>query len=186
VADDRGRRLGWWVGLFAALLLLATAVPVLLGAATAPPAGPPRCDKEQGSALVHALSPRQRVRFWARHHLGIRYVWGGTTHAGLDCSGFVQHVYSHAGFCLPRTSRAQAYARGVTLESWSRARLGDLVYWRRGHIAIYRGWWSGRHHIWESGRPGTRTRGRALSPRTSSWDRLALPRRVDFTRLRRC
>ena len=38
---------------------------------------------------------------------GIPYVYGGSTPAGFDCSGFTQYVYARAGISIPRTSGAQ-------------------------------------------------------------------------------
>ncbi len=75
---------------------------------------------------------------YSKNFLGVPYVWGGTTPAGFDCSGFVQYVFRHFGIYLPRTTYSQiAMGRSV-----SRANLapGDLVFFRSaGHVGIYVG-----------------------------------------------
>ena len=69
--------------------------------------------------------------------LGNPYVFGGTSLTnGADCSGFVQSVYRHFGYSLPRSSSQQRSAgRGV---SYSEAQPGDLICYA-GHVAIYIG-----------------------------------------------
>ena len=72
----------------------------------------------------------------AQRYFGTPYVFGGSTPAGFDCSGFTQHVFAQVGISLPRTSSAQ---RNVgTVISAAEARPGDLMWWR-GHVAIYAG-----------------------------------------------
>lgn len=84
-----------------------------------------------------------QVVAYAARFLGVRYVWGGTTPAGFDCSGLVQFVYKNFGVTLPRTSQEQASA-GVAV-SPSALQPGDLlVYSEPGegpnsHIGIYAG-----------------------------------------------
>jgi cell wall-associated NlpC family hydrolase len=74
----------------------------------------------------------------ARSWLGVRYLWGGTTRAGVDCSGFVQRVFRAAGFRVPRTTWGQIragrpVARGKILKA-------DLLFFGDGgHVAIYLG-----------------------------------------------
>ena len=73
---------------------------------------------------------------------GYDYVYGGTTPAGFDCSGFVQYVYRHFGFNITRTATSQYYNDG---EHVSRSELmpGDLVFFGSGgeitHVGIYIG-----------------------------------------------
>ncbi|MFI2365757.1 C40 family peptidase [Promicromonospora sp. NPDC019610] len=69
-------------------------------------------------------------------YLGVPYLWGGSTPAGMDCSGFTSYVYAQVGVNLPRTSSEQRYAGPEV--SWSEAQPGDLI-WSPGHIAIYAG-----------------------------------------------
>ncbi|WP_353951190.1 C40 family peptidase [Knoellia sp. S7-12] len=73
----------------------------------------------------------------ARSLLGIAYVYGGTTPAGFDCSGFTQYVFRKAGVSIPRTASAQQAAATPV----SSPRPGDLVFmgspaW---HVGIYTG-----------------------------------------------
>lgn len=72
----------------------------------------------------------------AMQYLGVPYVWGGSTPAGFDCSGFTSYVFAQVGISLPRTSSEQRYAG--TEVSADAAQPGDLI-WTPGHIAIYAG-----------------------------------------------
>ena len=76
----------------------------------------------------------------AKEHLGVPYKWGGTTPAGFDCSGLVQHTYRRLGVELPRVSRDQARA-GHAVPSLAQAVPGDLVAFGHpvDHIGIYAG-----------------------------------------------
>jgi hypothetical protein len=84
----------------------------------------------------------RRVVSYARHFLGVRYFWGGTTpRTGFDCSGLVRFVYRHFGIPLPHSSFADLlHGRRVTRRS---LRPGDLVFFAgASHVGIYVG--SGR------------------------------------------
>lgn len=77
----------------------------------------------------------------AKKYQGVPYSWGGTTTAGMDCSGFTQKVYKDAGISIPRTTDAQkAAANAVKTPA-----VGDLVFFSHdggrtiGHVGIYSG-----------------------------------------------
>lgn len=80
--------------------------------------------------------------------IGVPYVYGGTTPAGFDCSGFVQYVYAQAGISIPRTSSAQGAAG--TMISYAEAQPGDLVWHAYGHVGIY----AGNGMVIEATKPG--------------------------------
>jgi peptidoglycan DL-endopeptidase CwlO len=90
----------------------------------------------------------------AARYEGIMYVYGGTTPAGFDCSGYTSYVMRKVGISLPRTSGAQrAATRRV---SRGDAVPGDLVF-MPGHVGIY----AGNGRMWDAPRTG-----KAISKRT--------------------
>jgi LysM repeat protein len=78
----------------------------------------------------------------ARMLLGTPYVWGGTTPAGFDCSGFIYYVHKQAGHELKRYSSEGYYSRSYYVDS---PKPGDLVFfentYKKGisHLGIYLG-----------------------------------------------
>ena len=76
----------------------------------------------------------------------VPYVWGGTTPAGFDCSGFVQYSALHGvNIVLPRTAAAMSsYAQPIPK---SKLEAGDLVFFKShgkvSHVGIYLGKYRG-------------------------------------------
>lgn len=84
---------------------------------------------------------RNAVLGEASKYLGSRYVLGGTTQKGIDCSGLVMAVYNKFGYNVSRHSAGWQGANipGVRT-SVNNLRPGDIVAWKDGsHIAIYAG-----------------------------------------------
>ena len=74
--------------------------------------------------------------------MGVKYVYGGTTASGFDCSGFTQKAFRDVGISIPRTS-GQQYAIGTSV-SKANLKVGDIVFFNtsgRGvsHNGIYIG-----------------------------------------------
>ena len=79
----------------------------------------------------------------AKKYTGTKYVFGGTTPKGFDCSGFVQYVFKQNGFSIPRTADEQ-YKLGKRIKKRAELEPGDLVFfttYEKGasHCGIYLG-----------------------------------------------
>jgi hypothetical protein len=82
----------------------------------------------------------------AKELLGTKYLWGGKTSGGVDCSGLVQVSFAGAGVTVPRDANQQFHMGQLTGTRWSRAamRRGDTLYFinpqgRISHTGLYLG-----------------------------------------------
>lgn len=76
----------------------------------------------------------------AMSYIGSKYVYGGSTPSGFDCSGFTSYIYKQYGVNLNRTAAGQ-YSNGTAV-SRDDLQAGDLVMFGKSginHVGIYIG-----------------------------------------------
>lgn len=101
--------------------------------------------KKAGKTYHISQSDRKKLLEDAKYFKGGKYVWGGTTPQGFDCSGYVQYLYKKHKINLPRTAYAQS-KRGEAVDV-ADLQKGDLLFFltdkKRGipvtHVGIYIG-----------------------------------------------
>lgn len=113
----------------------AAPAPAPKPAAPAPKPAPKPVPSGSGGALIASI---------AQQYLGHRYVWGGTTPAGFDCSGLTWYVYKQAGISIPRSPLSGQLNAGPRI-SRDQLEPGDLLFWQNtykagiSHAGIYLG-----------------------------------------------
>jgi cell wall-associated NlpC family hydrolase len=101
-----------------------------------------RKKKDKGKHKQDASGSGREVVREAQKHKGERYVWGGASPKGFDCSGFTWYVYKKVtGMDITRGVEEQwRFGRSVGRGEWQ---AGDLVFFEntfeRGlsHVGIY-------------------------------------------------
>lgn len=107
--------------------------------ATATRAPAPSVDAGAGTLATGSGATGADVVADAKKYLGVPYVFGGETTAGMDCSGLVQTVFKDLGVTMPRVVPDQA-KMGVEVGSLKDAQPGDLIIPKgEGHVVIYVG-----------------------------------------------
>ncbi|PTB32597.1 C40 family peptidase [Photobacterium phosphoreum] len=87
--------------------------------------------KNQSKAKIEQ---RKMIAF-ARKYIGTRYVWGGVTPKGFDCSGFIKYIYNHFNISIPRTTAGytQLFNHSIALKD---AKIGDLIVFTGTNLKI--------------------------------------------------
>jgi len=89
-------------------------------------------DDNQSSenSLPENAELRDKIIFSAKEHLGVPYVWAGSSPDGFDCSGFTLYVMKEHGKNLPRRA-ADQYESSTKLKEKD-VQKGDLVFFNNG------------------------------------------------------
>ena len=66
--------------------------------------------------------------------LNIKYVWGGKTFKGIDCSALLQIFFNYNNLFYPRDTKDQIKFAKQNLNK-SKFEKGDIIFWK-GHVAI--------------------------------------------------
>lgn len=101
------------------------------------------CFVPAANASTSRSTKIHRVIVKSESYLGTKYVFGGTSYRGIDCSALTMNAYKAAGVNLPRTSKSQ-YKVGTYIPA-SKLAPGDLVFFSFNsqhtvtHVGIYLG-----------------------------------------------
>lgn len=111
--------------------------------------------EEEAKALTQTTSTGgQAVVDYAMQFLGYRYVYGGSTPSGFDCSGFTSYVYKNFGISLNRSSRDQI--NNGTAVSRSELQPGDvLLFAKNGSTITHVGLYIGNNQMIHASTPST-------------------------------
>ena len=80
-----------------------------------------------------------------RQMTGVSYLWGGTTPAAIDCSGFVKILYLSEGLILRRDASQQAQTGIILYNDYRKYQSGDLIFFQSArtgnivHVGMYLG-----------------------------------------------
>lgn len=92
--------------------------------------------------IIKGMETNRELYSFIDEWYGVRYLFGGTTKKGIDCSAFCRELYKNVyGKQLDRTSREQ-FADAKFIGSKSQLKEGDLVFFKIrtrdiSHVGVY-------------------------------------------------
>jgi len=102
-----------------------------------------RAESPRPSATATRAQQRDSLVNLARRQLGRRYIFGGTTPDGFDCSGFTRYLMRAMGYDVPHSAAQQAQVGREIPRDPSLLRPGDLLTFGRNgrvtHVGMYIG-----------------------------------------------
>ncbi len=66
--------------------------------------------------------------------LNVKYVWGGKTYKGIDCSALLQIYFNYNNMFYPRDTKDQIKYSKDNIKK-RKFKKGDIIFWK-GHVAI--------------------------------------------------
>ena len=103
--------------------------------------------KPGASGNLSSIPASGDVASYGAQFVGSRYVYGGSSPRGFDCSGLTSYVYGKFGVSLPHNAASQFSTRyGASVGAMDNLKPGDLVFFVRtgghrgiSHVALYIG-----------------------------------------------
>ena len=97
----------------------------------------PRSDVRLSSKAERPAYSPDDLLVTARQFLGVRYLWGGTSGWGMDCSGLVHLTFRTHGRLVPRDASDQAVADVLEPVKLDDVQPGDLYFFARPGERVY-------------------------------------------------
>jgi hypothetical protein len=91
---------------------------------------------------VENLEDQKEIEELSKKYLGGKYVWGGNTPDGFDCSGYTKYIFAKKGIKLPRTAYEQSKVGDLVVDDFKK---GDLLFFNTDtsrdlpitHVGVY-------------------------------------------------